>query len=258
MNGKRYTYEEVKNYIESIGLFLISDKYIHGKEKLIIKDNFGYFYTMNFYRIKEGVNLKKFHKSNPYTIQNIKLWCKLNDKLFELLDNQEYIDAHSKLNWECLKISCGEVFKANWSDIKSGYGCGVCYGRQTTLSNCLSTKNPELAKEWHPNKNGNLTPYDVTEFSNKRVWWLCGNGHEWKDKISNRCRYIECPYCNHQRASKEYNLLICNPELCKEWDYNRNKKRPEEYLPNSNKRVYWKCDECGYEWKVSIANRNFD
>ncbi|MFP5111395.1 zinc-ribbon domain-containing protein [Bacillaceae bacterium C204] len=39
-----------------------------------------------------------------------------------------------------------------------------------TTESCLQTRNPLLAKEWHYDKNGLLTPYDVTLMSNKRVW----------------------------------------------------------------------------------------
>ena len=45
---------------------------------------------------------------------------------------------------------------------------------------------PELAKEWHPTKNGELTPYDVTHGSNKKVWWLGKCGHEWEQIVKSR------------------------------------------------------------------------
>ena len=35
----------------------------------------------------------------------------------------------------------------------------------------LGNKFPEIAKEWHPAKNGNLTPKDVTYGSCKKVLW---------------------------------------------------------------------------------------
>jgi len=55
-------------------------------------------------------------------------------------------------------------------------------------SNCLATVKPELTKEWHPTKNGSLTPYDVVIFSNKKVWWKCpeGDDHEWLATIASR------------------------------------------------------------------------
>ncbi len=38
--------------------------------------------------------------------------------------------------------------------------------------NDLATLYPKLAKEWHPSKNGDLTPESVLPNSNKKVWWL--------------------------------------------------------------------------------------
>ena len=37
--------------------------------------------------------------------------------------------------------------------------------------NDLATLCPDLAKEWHPTKNGDLKPEDVACGSNRRVWW---------------------------------------------------------------------------------------
>ena len=36
----------------------------------------------------------------------------------------------------------------------------------------LQVINPTLSKEWHPTKNANITPNDVTPKSHKKVWWL--------------------------------------------------------------------------------------
>ena len=46
---------------------------------------------------------------------------------------------------------------------------------------------------------------------------------------------------------KEYNLLIDNPQLCKEWNHNKNDKLPQDYTPGSSESVWWTCKECGYE-----------
>ena len=45
---------------------------------------------------------------------------------------------------------------------------------------------PELASEWHPTKNGGLIPEDVLLGSNKKVWWICSEGHEWAARIYSR------------------------------------------------------------------------
>ena len=53
----------------------------------------------------------------------------------------------------------------------------------------------------------------------------------------------------------ENSLLALNPELCKEWNYEKNKTTPDMYSPNSNSKVWWKCS-LGHEWRTSIDVRN--
>ena len=40
----------------------------------------------------------------------------------------------------------------------------------------LATLHPDLVKEWHPIKNGDLMPEDISSGSGKEVWWLCPEG----------------------------------------------------------------------------------
>lgn len=61
---------------------------------------------------------------------------------------------------------------------------------------CISLKvlRPDLALEWNQTKNGDLTPEMVTLKSNKKVWWICKNGHEWQETVLNRTKKKE-PTC---------------------------------------------------------------
>lgn len=201
---------------------LLSDKYESNNKKLIFSSFENYLFTQCWSSMKFGHKPAIFHKSNPYTIQNIKLWCKLNNKPFELLSDI-YKNNSEKLKWRCLKGNCGEEFKASWSDIQSGYGCGVCEGRQVKLSNCLATKNPDLASEWYPILNINLTPYDVPVNSGKKVWWLCKEcGHKWEALIYSRNSGNGCPQCSEskgeKRIKKYFNYCNINYIWQKEFD----------------------------------------
>lgn len=52
-------------------------------------------------------------------------------------------------------------------------------------------------------------------------------------------------------------LASCNPNLAKDWDYERNHPlTPQMVKPGSDKRVYWKCVKCGYKWDAIISSRN--
>jgi len=256
MSREIYTIDKVRIILKDLEFELISEIYKNNNTNIIYKDKLGYFYFATFKNIKNNKPSRKFHKSNPYTIQNIKLWLILNNKPFELISDI-YIKSISKLKWRCLKEKCGEEFENTWNDIQQGSGCGYCIGRKVGLSNCLATKNPNLAKEWHPTKNGDLTPYDVTCGSGKLVWWKCSKNpkHEWEAQILGR-KERGCPYCAGHLPSEDYNLLVDNPELCKEWNYEKNDKKPEDYCPHSNDSVWWKCIICGNEWEATIACKN--
>ena len=79
-------------------------------------------------------------------------------------------------------------------------GCPFCSGRRFTLENSFARHFPEIAKEWHPSKNGSLTPNDVSKKNAIKVWWLCKCGHEWEAKIYNRANGRGCPRCGKKRA----------------------------------------------------------
>ena len=42
-----------------------------------------------------------------------------------------------------------------------------------TMKKPLSVTHPEIATQWHPTENGDLTPSDVKAGSGKKVWWKC-------------------------------------------------------------------------------------
>ena len=68
----------------------------------------------------------------------------------------------------------------------------------------LAETHPEVAKQWHPTKNGDLTPEDVTKGSKKRLWWKCdkGDDHEWISSIGNRTIHKStCPFCNGNQVA---------------------------------------------------------
>jgi len=70
--------------------------------------------------------------------------------------------------------------------------------------NNLETKYPELAAQWHPTKNGDLKPCNVTFGSNKKVWWVCHKGHEYRMAIASRIRGRGCPICSESYLEKIY------------------------------------------------------
>ena len=80
----------------------------------------------------------------------------------------------------------------------------------------LAETHPEVAKQWHPTKNGDLSPFDLTAGSNKKVWWKCdkGDDHEWRtNPVSRTSANTNCPFCTLTPQSRQE--LIITFELKK-------------------------------------------
>ncbi len=104
--------------------------------------------------------------------------------------------SHKKVWWQCKR---GHEWETRISDRSHGRGCPYCAGQKVGSDNNLLAVNPELAHQWHPIKNGNLRPSDVTPGSRRKVWWQCKRGHEWEIQIALRSRGSGCPYCARRK-----------------------------------------------------------
>ncbi len=92
----------------------------------------------------------------------------------------------------------------------TGGNCPYCSSQKLCRETSLGYVNPELAKEWHPTKNGELTPFDIFASTNKYIWWLCPTcGHEWRAKGANRnVGKRGCPHCANSRSSSVPEQLL--------------------------------------------------
>ncbi len=95
---------------------------------------------------------------------------------------------------------------------KDGTGCPICTGREVLIgTNDLASQYPEIAKQWHPTKNGELTPQKVTGGSNKIIWWICPIcGNEWRTTVASRTSgKTSCPKCKRWfHTSKTEQILF--------------------------------------------------
>ena len=175
-----------------------------------------------------------------------------SEKNESLTPSDVTVGTSKKVWWRCER---GHEWRGSISNRSNGCGCPYCAGKSTTSDNNLQVLKPELAKQWHPTRNGYLTPSDVTVSSNKKVWWQCEKGHEWSTVISNRSNGCGCPYCSGKRVSSDNNLYALNPELARQWHPNKNGElTPKDVTIGSNKKVWWQCEK-GHEWEAIINDR---
>ncbi len=115
---------------------------------------------------------------------------------------------------------------------------------------------PHLVKEWHPTKNGELTPNDITHGSKKKVWWLCSKGHSFESMPNSRTsKKTGCSICSGRVASEDNNLVIHFPKVAKEWHPSKNGElTPNDLTHGSVKKVWWLCSE-NHSYDAQIYNR---
>lgn len=163
-----------------------------------------------------------------------------------------------KVWWKCPEGEDHE-WQATVRNRNYGNGCPICSGHKVSKSTSLVTLNSELAKQWHPTKNGELTPLDVTPASNIKVWWKCplGNDHEWKTTVAHRNSGKGCPICSGHKVARSTSIASLMPELAKEWHPTKNGNlSPNQVSPGSGKKAWWKCKKGDdHEWQSSVSNR---
>ena len=165
-------------------------------------------------------------------------------------------------------------WKARISDRKAGNGCPYIGGARVWRGyNDVPTKAPNLVKEWHPTKNGTLSPYDVAVYSEIRVWWYLPYDDpktgkhfdfEWKARVCDRVQSPGCPFISGKRVWRGYNDLgTNNQELSKEWHPTKNGKlTPYDVTVNSGRKVWWQVslyndfgEKYEIEWRARVCSR---
>ena len=136
--------------------------------------------------------------------------------------------------------------------------------RKPAPGQSLAEGVPELAAEWHPTLNGDLTPYDVLPGSDAKVWWRCSKcQREWEAKVFKRTAGRGCRECGIARRTAlrakpapEQSLADLMPVLAAEWHPILNGElTPSDVVPGSGKKVWWRCSKCQYEWETAVNSR---
>ena len=133
----------------------------------------------------------------------------------------------------------------------------------------LSKSHPQIAARWHPVRNGDLTPEQVTAGSGRKVWWLCpefcsgGCPHEWEATVTSQIKATGCPHClpRSHHVCVHRSIVTTHPDVAAQWHPTRNgDMTPDRVLAGSTKKYWWRCpvtcpEGCQHEWETFVANR---
>lgn len=242
---QRLNIDDVKQEFINNGYIPLFQKYKNCETKLTAMTKEGYKVYTTFRDFKQNKNPKVFLKSNPYTIENIKLWLKLNGSQYKLISTKYKSACNDKLEWLCPRHG---VFYATWNSIQSGRGCYLCRNekigniKRLTLAeveNRLKSINPSidiLSKEYIDNN----TPL-------KCKCLICG--HEWYAKYANLSQGTGCIKCfiKHQRGENHPNWQGGISTLN---DFLRHCIDP--WKRDTLKKYNYRCDITGSEYDLVI------
>lgn len=109
--------------------------------------------------------------------------------------------SEKEIYWIC---ELGHDWPARIKKRSMGQGCPYCKNQKIWRGfNDLASHGEykEIVAEWHPTLNGDLTPEDVMQNTNKKVWWLCPDcGEAYEAYIFYRTK----KGTRHSRCKKKY------------------------------------------------------
>ena len=132
-------------------------------------------------------------------------------------------------------------------------------GRQKLVvgENDLASQCPKAAEMW--SSKNKLAPTEVFAGSGKKAFFVCPDcGQEFKATIQNVVRSVNggttgCPICAGKKIVLGINdLASMYPEIAAMWS-SKNKKSASEVAAGSEKKAFFKCRNCGQEFKTMIA-----
>ncbi len=102
----------------------------------------------------------------------------------------------------------------------------------------LACRCPELVEEWHPERNGDLTPSNVLAGSTKKAWWKCrqNSRHIWQSQIKSRARGVGCPLCYDE---KQLDLSLY-PKVLALFDCEKNEGIDPKRITYATV-MWWRC-----------------
>ena len=183
----------------------------------------------------------------------------------ELLPEKMSAGGCKIANWIC--SNCGYEWDTAVSNRTSrGQGCPSCAGCVHETNNlylwCMENgeRGQRLLSEY--SSKNELSTEEIAPMSDKKVYWECSTcGFEWEAMIANRTRLNQgCPSCAGRVHETNNLYLWCmkngerGQRLLSEYS-SKNELSPEEIAPMSDKKVYWECSACGYEWEAVIQHR---
>ncbi len=178
------------------------------------------------------------------------------------LNPEKFTPGSSRKVWWLCRKDPSHTWKASClARTVQKTACPFCSSRKLTISNSLAGRFPELAREWHPTKNGELRPEEIFPFGKIKIWWRCSLNaeHIWRQNVTNRTRKnLGCPHCaGNATKFGRVSLKERFPKVAAEWHPTLNGSLKPEDVPGCSVRVvWWLCSlNPKHTWQCKVERR---
>ncbi|MGO9903734.1 MAG: zinc-ribbon domain-containing protein [Solirubrobacteraceae bacterium] len=137
-------------------------------------------------------------------------------------------------------------------------------GRGVRPSESLAAVYPELVAQLDPELNAGVDPFKLGPRSGKKLCWRCPDcQHVWSAAPHDRARGNGCPVCaiarraeSNRRVQYQRALAAKHADLAAQLHPTLNPGLdPATLAAGSERKVWWRCPECGHGWQTAPASR---
>ena len=158
---------------------------------------------------REKLKYKKCHANGIKLIRLREKFAELGSDIADYQFGTDKLFEHNNLEYIIIELLKRINFSSTWM-IKCPIDVNIERDRFKIQNyrfeikkGSLIDKFPHIAKEWHPTKNGNLTPNMFKPRSGHKIWWRCSScGDDYESTIGHRTYGTGCPKCAIEKVTK--------------------------------------------------------
>jgi hypothetical protein len=131
-NKRKHDIHFIKNQFIKHGYTPLFDDYVHCESKLPCVDKNGYKGLLSYNNLITGYSFGVFKTNNPYIVENMNNFIKINEIPVKLLTSNIY-NFTDKLDFMC---ECGNIYQTSWGSFvdQMVFRCPVCSKKKSTYA----------------------------------------------------------------------------------------------------------------------------
>lgn len=230
--SEKLTIEEMKQIAKKNGGKCLSNKYINAQTKLKWQCEKRHIWEATPNDIKNGTWCRKCAGCEKSTIKKMQQIAKKNGG--KCLSN-EYINAHTKLKWQC---EFGHVWVTMPLNIKKGTWCPKCSHKIAGEKRKLTIEDMKLIAR----KRGGECLSNKYINAHTKLKWKCRKGYIWEASPTSIRGGTWCPECGGRKIvtiNDVKEMALERGGICLSKDY-----------INANTKLKWRCNE-GHIWRAA-------